>query len=174
MPERYFEIIVTGRQLAGLIAGVALLVAAAFGLGVGVGLSERPAQDLQVAVPTPEWEPVGAAPTPVVEAVLPEITPTPVPPTATPVPEPTPTPVPRATAAPGRWVQVAAVSRAEQAEGVKQRTVALGFRPAQVVVQAVGGKHRVRLGPFPDEQSARRVADRLQSEGFPGAFVVPK
>ncbi|MFZ5786097.1 MAG: SPOR domain-containing protein, partial [Acidobacteriota bacterium] len=51
---------------------------------------------------------------------------------------------------------------------------ALGFKPSQVVVQAAEGKFRVRLGPFPDEESARRVASRLQNEGFPGAFVVPR
>lgn len=177
MPERYFEIVVTGRQLAGLITGIALLVVAAFGLGVGVGLSERTEEvGAPVEAPTPAWDAVGAAPTPAVETILPEETPTPVPPTATPEPErePTATPKPRPTVASGRWVQVAAVSRAEQAEGIKQRTVALGFKPAQVVVQAVDGKYRVRLGPFPDEQSARRVAGRLQSEGFPGAFVVSK
>jgi cell division protein FtsN len=173
--ERYFEIVVTGRQLAGLIAGIALLIVAAFGLGVGVGLSERAeGTGAPVAIPTPAWEPVGSAPPPVVETILPEETPTAVAPTATPEPQPTATPRPQPTVATGRWVQVGAVSRADQAEGIRQRTVALGFKPAQVVVQATGGKYRVRLGPFPDEQSARRVAGRLQNEGFPGAFVVAK
>jgi cell division protein FtsN len=70
-------------------------------------------------------------------------------------------------------VQVAAFAKHEQAEGVKNRVVALGFTPKQAVVEAAGsGKFRVRVGPFPDGESAGRVAARLRAEGFGGAFVV--
>ncbi len=182
--SRYFEIIITGRQLAALVAGVALLIAVAFGLGVAV-------RWLQPAVPAPH-ETIAAAP-PAPFAVAP---PAPVPvATAAPTPEAAPTAAPTATPAPaaveaekakavavptaaasrasGRWVQVAAFAKHEQAEGVKNRVVALGFTPKQAVVEAAGsGKFRVRVGPFPDAESAGRVAARLRAEGFRGAFVV--
>jgi cell division protein FtsN len=70
-------------------------------------------------------------------------------------------------------VQVAAFGKRDQAEGVRNRVVALGFTPKQVVVQpAGGGKYRVRVGPFLDGESAGRVTGRLRAEGFSGAFVV--
>ncbi len=180
--SRYFEIIITGRQLAALIAGVALLIAVAFGLGLAVRL-------LHPAAPAPH-EMIAAAP-----AVAPVVAP-PAPvavPTAAPAPPPAPTAAPTATPAPapvevartkapaavaaapahGRWVQVAAFAKHEQAEGVRNRVIALGFTPRQVAVQpAGGGKFRVRVGPFPDGESAGRVAARLRAEGFGGAFVV--
>ena len=71
------------------------------------------------------------------------------------------------------WVQIAALSQAELAEGVRQRVVALGFLPTQVVVFAgADGRFRVRLGPFPDLESADRVAARLHAAGFPDAFTI--
>ncbi|MGE5236977.1 MAG: SPOR domain-containing protein, partial [Acidobacteriota bacterium] len=97
------------------------------------------------------------------------------PPTVAPEPPP-PTAAPATSAVAGtragRWVQVAALSRNDLAAGVRHRVVALGFTPGQVVIQAEGGKYRVRLGPFPDQESARRVEARLKAEGFPDAFVV--
>ncbi len=70
-------------------------------------------------------------------------------------------------------MQVAAFAKHEQAEGVRNRVIALGFTPRQAAVQpAGGGKFRVRVGPFPDVESAGRVAARLRAEGFGGAFVV--
>jgi cell division protein FtsN len=174
---RYFEIIITGRQLAALVVGVALAIAVAFGLGVGVRkLQPAPQQIAAVAPagPTPVWQPTPpavptAAPTPqVVSAPLPTFAPSPI-----------ATERPRAAAgaaaakAAPRWVQVAALGKFEQAEGVRNRVVALGYTPRQVLVQtAPGGKFRVRVGPFPDVESAGRVAARLRAEGFGGAFVV--
>lgn len=174
---RYFEIIITGRQLAALVAGVVLAIAVAFGLGAGVRkLQPAPQQMTAVppAAPTPVWQPTPpamptAAPTPqVVAAPLPTVAPSPI-----------ATERPRAAAgaaaakAAPRWVQVAALGRFEQAEGVRNRVVALGYTPRQVLVQtAPGGKFRIRVGPFPDVESASRVAARLRAEGFGGAFVV--
>ncbi len=172
--SRYFEIIITGRQLAALVAGVAILVAVAFGLGVGVRALQPappPAHDVVAVAPPPVFPTVPAA------APTPEPTATPVPTAAPPPterPRPQATPVPSAAAkAPGRWVQVGAFAKHDQAEGVRNRVVALGYTPKQVVIQpAGGGKYRVRVGPFPDGESAGRVTARLRAEGFGGAFVV--
>ncbi len=180
--SRYFEIIITGRQLAALVAGVALLIAVAFGLGVGVRLL-RPAVPVshETIAAAPAIVPTAAATAPVAVATA---APTPAPPptvapAATPAPPPVETEKPRAKEAAvpasrssARWVQVAAFGRREQAEGVRNRVVALGFTPRQAVVQpAESGKFRVRVGPFPDGESAARVAARLRAEGFGGAFV---
>ena len=58
------------------------------------------------------------------------------------------------------------------ADGVRQRLLASGYAREQVVVQPVGSLFRVRLGPFPDEVSAGRVAARLEEMGFERPFVV--
>jgi len=174
---RYFEIIITGRQLAALVVGVTLAIALAFGLGVGVRLMQPPLHEVAVMPPepTPLWQPTPpaiptAAPTP--QAIpIPATTATPVHlPTERPKALPTAGPAVRAGA---RYVQVAALGKREQADGVRNRVVALGYTPKQVLVQAApGGKFRVRVGPFPDVESAGRVAARLRAEGFGGAFVV--
>jgi|NGEPerStandDraft_6_1074524.scaffolds.fasta_scaffold05318_4 cell division protein FtsN len=181
--SRYFEIIITGRQLAALIAGVALLIVVAFGLGVAVRLLQPAAAPHEMIAAAPAAAPVVA---PTAPAAVPTVAPTPQPaPTVVPPAPPAPPPVETekakthvaapaaAPSAPGRWVQVAAFAKHEQAEGVKNRVVALGFTPKQAVVEAAGsGKFRVRVGPFPDGESAGRVAARLRAEGFGGAFVV--
>ena len=158
--SRYFEIIITGRQLAALVAGVALLIAVAFGLGVAVRWLQpaAPASHETIAA-APPAAPVAAAPAPAAVAT-PAPTPEPAPtaaPTATPAPPPVETEKPKAQAAPapaavaasrapGRWVQVAAFARREQAEGVKNRVVALGFTPKQAVVEARGEREIPRAG----------------------------
>ncbi len=208
MDEKHFEIIVTGRQLALFIAGVAGAVLIAFGIGVGVGLmqagtgSGAAAADLPPGIVSEPLEPYpegdeGAMEPPAVDAfgMGAEATPAPSPAVATPEPRPTepaptaaptavPTPAPTATPRPtpaptppplpaGEWIQVGALSRTALAEGLRQRVIALGYRPDQVVVVPTGdGKYRVRLGPFPDRESADRVLARLHADGFPDAFVV--
>lgn len=184
--RRYFEIIITGRQLAALVAGVALLVAVAFGLGVWVRLLQPAAPPLHEVIavaPAPTVLSETAAVPPVRSAVpTPEPPPTPAP-TASPISAPPPTEMPKAQPtpaagislpkSPGRWVQVAAFGKRDQADGVRNRVVALGYTPKQVIIQPTGGgKYRVRVGPFPDEESAGRVMARLRAEGFGGAFVV--
>jgi len=82
-----------------------------------------------------------------------------------------PTSAPKPTAMPQYWIQTGATTRPDQAEGIRQRVMALGFRADQALVLAgTSGKYRVRLGPFPDQDSAARVAARLQESGFPDAF----
>lgn len=195
MASRYYEVIITGRQLAGLLAALVLFLFAAFGLGVAVRLAEPEA--VQEAVPAPVAAP--AAPTPEPPAAAPEPTPTQppppsieptsaptppppavapetplplAPPTAGAAPRPEPTPV-AAPAVDGVWVQVAAVSRPDLAEGVKQRVMAFGFRREQLrVLTTKQGLFKVRLGPFPDLESAGRVVGRLQEAGFEKPFIV--
>jgi cell division protein FtsN len=202
---RYFEIIITRRQLAGLLGGVVLLVAIAFGLGVTVRWFEPAAPPREYIArstppatgdtmthllgPAPESSaapgresPATPVPPPTFPPAEPTATPTQPPAPPTPGPSPTtapsrPTPVRVAVAAVDvaaqRWVQIAALSHRRQAEGVRTRVMALGFTRTQVVVEpAPHGKFRVRLGPFPDGESADRVAARLRAQGFPGAFVV--
>lgn len=177
MSRRYFEIVITARQLALLVGVVVVLLLVAFGLGVGVGWQEPVTVAGGSPGPTPlPTAPFFAAPEPVaVPTALP--TPTAAPPVAAP-PTATPRPAPagRATAtAPAgavRWVQVSVVSQAASASDTRNRLVSLGYRRDQVVVEEIGGRFRVRLGPFPDEESARRVAARLAASGFSGTFVV--
>lgn len=201
MSDRYYEVIITGRQMVALVAGVVILVFAAFGLGVAVRLLEPPPVDSvplvattlptalptvplptsppQVPTPAPAESPVTAAVTP---AEQPVPTPTAVPPTVVPPPTEAPPPPPTPRVEPtlpavepggGLWVQVAAVSRPDLADGVKQRVVAYGFRPDQVrVIVTPAGLFKVRLGTFPDLESAGRVVARLQEAGFEKPFVV--
>jgi cell division protein FtsN len=206
----HFEITMTRRQMAGLLAAVVLLVLVAFGAGIVVGGGRAaPASDEAglVAVapePTmPEEQPTTpasaaslVAPTTssvatppaaaatnggagVAAAVLPAAAPG-VKPTARPTLAPAETSRPRAATperravlAKGAWVQVGALAEASSAEKVQRMVVELGYTPAQVVVQRGGdGKYRVRVGPFPDVESARRVEARIRAHGFAGAFVV--
>jgi cell division protein FtsN len=177
--RRYFEIIISGGQLAALIAAVAVLLAVAFGLGVAVRLFEPQAvvspavatPPLPAPVPAPPVAPPPTA-TPVAAPTATPMPPTPAPAPTTPPPKPTPTRAPVKPKAAGRWVQATALSKQAEAEGVRTRIVALGFTPKQVVVLPFAGKYRVRVGPFPDAESAGRVLARLQASGFAAAFIV--
>ncbi len=202
--SRYFEIIITGRQLAAGVAALVLLLAVAFGLGVAVRWFEPvppPQEYIAVAPPVETAVPasrvtttpapvappaaahaasgpaVSAAATPAPTAAARVATPQATAARATPPPAATasasPVPAAVAEATTGRWVQATALSRRDQADGVRTRVMALGFAAPQVVIQpAPHGKFRVRVGPFPDGESAGRVAARLQAGGFKGAFVV--
>ena len=212
MPS-YFEITITGRQMAAAVAGVAVLVLAAFGIGIVVGGrgGSAPAETdagMVAVAPEPALHAVGAVQTASPAVVPGEPTPgaTPASPaeeadgralsTAAPaqasaapilvptaVPTPSPTAVPTRPPAPshtavgargsGEWVQVGALVQQAAAERVRRRVLELGYTPVQVVVQlGEDGKYRVRVGPLPDIESAQRVAARLRTNGFAGAFVV--
>jgi DedD protein len=195
--EKYFEVIITARQLGALLAGLVLLVGGAFGVGVVVGRLEPKEALVQVVaaetLPTSAPAVAASAPTPVLAptasataAPAPTVAPTAAAvvaatksaPAATARPAPTRAPTavaaaPSTGAGTPRWVQVVVVSKAEQAEGARQRVIALGYTTTQASVQPVaGGKFRVRVGPFLDEESAGRVAARLRAQGFTGAFLV--
>lgn len=246
--RRYYELVVSGRQLAGLLATLALLLLLAFFLGVGVGFLQRRAGELAWSGTEGQSVALGAeggsrakpgfakpvpssGPEPVTQGVgAVQYTPTPLPSPAgdeqvakqamappsawdqgrvtaeARLDEPglagrseavrgaEPEGRGRAVGVPpgtgrrvsprmgegdaaepqrARWVQVAALSKRSDAEGVRHRVIAMGFRPEQLVVLPLeGGKYRVRVGPFPDRESASRVAARLRAGGFPQAFVV--
>jgi len=180
----YYETVLSGRQLVLLLATIVGLIAVAFVLGIGVGLQEpRTEQAGKVETASARFDepaPVVATETPAVpvptavEPSLPTVVaaPTAVPPVPTVAPSPPPSPRPTAVASRGRWVQIAALSREDLAEGVRQRVVALGFRTEQLQIQRGDGKYRVRLGPFLDVESARRVVARLRAQGFGDSFLV--
>ncbi len=202
MPPTYYVIELSGKWLTALLAALAAVVIAAFALGFGAGRSGAPPSSTPGrAVPsvtaTPEAELV--EPLPVDTVTVSEATPVPAEPTITPPTDwirptvpPTPTPVP--TASPTRtptpepaaagtgtaadlWVQVLASSRREAVERARQQLVELGFpRERQRVVSspAAGGSvlYKVRVGPFPDRESADRVVRRMAESGFPDAWVV--
>jgi cell division protein FtsN len=142
--------------------------------------------EVVVLVPTP----FGEAPTRAAAAGGISATPrqpTPRPATATPQPPPpaaTATRTPPETrptsgvdAAGTYWVQVLATSRRRTAEESQARLAELGFPPDhQLIVETtVAGGNRlfkVRVGPFPDRDSASRVMRRMRSSGFSDAWVV--
>lgn len=190
MSRTYYVIELTARWLTALLVGFALLVAAVFTLGYGAAWSvlggDGPGPPPSGPVPTPTVTAVVVAPTAIPDAVpTPSHTATPVPrPTEPPAPTVTPVPPtqppPSATPAAGddrRWVQVLASSRSEAVEEARRRLERLGFpREHQEVVETAvaGGNvlYKVRVGPFPDRDSADRVVLRMQAAGFPDAWVV--
>lgn len=159
---------------------------------VPVSLTATPTPDIADVEPrtldtvtVSEATPVPAEPTltPPPDWVRPTVPPTatPLPPTVTPaataVP-PTATP-PSAGALPSNdlWVQVLASSRREAVERARKQLVELGFpRDSQRVVSSpvAGGNvlYKVRVGPFPDRDSADRIVRRMQVAGYPDAWVV--
>lgn len=183
---RYYQLVASGRQLAVFIVVMAGLFLLSFLVGLSLGLAERQ-ERLETAGSGPDAAPPGAMSVPV---ELPPSTPTPLPTPApqvvAPAPTAVPTPVPTVTLRPsprpspvegplprGVWVQVGAFTSKADAEGVRHRVVALGFRPEQVrVLPLTAGKYRVRVGPFPDRESGSRVVARLREGGFREAFVV--
>ena len=180
---RYFEIIITGRQLAALVAGVALpsrwrsVSASACACcspagpheGIAAVAGRPPCGSLRRRAIAHRWLPPPAASTPA------------------PIPTADPGARPRPSARGAAPTVAAAAEGGTRALGAgggvsgsasRRRVSATGWspsgtRPRQVLVQpAAGGKFRVRVGPFPDVESAGRVAARLRAEGFGGAFVV--
>lgn len=183
-----------------LVAAVALVLVA-FGIGVAVGVQEEHARLVPTPTPVEiSGEPAlrGMAVPQSPPTVSPALRPTAAPQSVAGAPQPTgpsaartaessPAPViaapepepvairPRATAAPasGHWVQVGAFSLQPSAERARREVLEAGYAPVQVVVElGEDGKYRVRVGPFPDQESAGRVAARLRARGFAGAFTV--
>jgi len=185
--------------LAALAAVVIAAFALGFGAGRSGGAPPptSPGGAMPAATATPESELV--EPLPVDTVTVSEATPVPAEPTITPpadwirptvppTPTPAPTATPTATATPepaatgtgtaaDLWVQVLASSRREAVERAREQLVELGFpRERQRVVSSpvAGGNvlYKVRVGPFPDRESADRVVRRMAESGFPDAWVV--
>lgn len=77
----------------------------------------------------------------------------------------------------GFLVQVLASSRIQAIEKARRQLVDLGFPNSghEIVETRVAGGGvllKLRIGPFPDRDSADRVMRRMQTGGFPDAWVV--
>jgi len=180
MAPTYYVIELTARWLTALLVMLALVMVLAFAFGYGAAWSVLSGG--RAAAPTPL--PVVAATT------TPTVVPTPPPPTARPTARPTEKPSERpatptrvATATPAQpatdefWVQVLASSTRETAERAQKQLEELGFARSHQRVdsaQVAGGDalYKVRVGPFPDRESADRVVKRMQASGFPDAWIV--
>ena len=189
MAPTYYVIELSARWLTILLVALALVMVLAFAFGYGAAWSV-----LSGGLPISP-EPAGVAavtssPTAVVmeEVILSEPTPTrrPTRPQR-PTPAPTPTAAPPPTrAAPtevasesadGFWVQVLASSSPQAMERARDKLEGLGFpaKNQQVsTTQVAGGNvlYKLRVGPFPDRDSADRVARRMRGSGYPDAWVV--
>jgi cell division septation protein DedD len=124
----------------------------------------------RLATPTPEREqlsptpPPASAPKPAPAAAAPVAKPTP----ATSAPPATPPNAPAVAcepAGPGFAIQLAALGRRDEADGIARRLTDKGYR-AYVVAPDAGAPpvFRVRVGKFKDRREAESVASRLQKE----------
>jgi cell division septation protein DedD len=188
MAPTYYVIELSARWLTVLLVALAVVMVLAFAFGYGAAWSVlSPARE--IVQPPPVGTPLMAAATPdaIVEQVI--DTPTPVPPTRPPIATaaPTATPVPVPTRVPptvaptsssdGYYVQVLASSTAQAMEGAEQKLADLGFSSDHrhiTTAQVAGGGvlYKLRVGPFPDRESADRVMGRMRASGFPDAWVV--
>jgi len=202
MGRTYYQIELSARQLTVLLVVVALLMVAAFSLGYAAAwsmLSSEGARGLAAippaATPSPTAIPEVIVPTPTPQAAVSVATPLPVEATAAPPARPTarptaapparPTPAARPAPTAARpvaseaqfWVQILAGRRRDGLRSAQRRLAKLGFPPThQRVVRshtATGNVlYKLRVGPFPDRESAERVKVRMHAEGFPDAWVV--
>ncbi|MCG6964133.1 MAG: SPOR domain-containing protein [Acidobacteria bacterium] len=201
MARTYYQIELSARQLTVLLVIIAMLMVAAFALGYAAawsmlraegahGMAAVPAATTptataipEVVVPTATAEPAlsVATPLPIAATATPAVQ-RPARPTAVPPARPTPTARPAATPTPAAgearfWVQILAGRRRDGLRTAQQRLAKLGFPPThQRVVRshtATGNVlYKLRVGPFPDRESAERVKVRMHAEGFPDAWVV--
>jgi cell division septation protein DedD len=188
MAPTYYVIELTARWLTVLLVALALIMVLAFVFGYGAAWSVLTAG--QSGGETPVGEPSHSpTPTPVemVITAVPEEPPvqeaTRVPQTATPEPEPTATPAPKPTerreqgTVDGFLVQVLASSKPATIEAARSQLSKLGFGAENQRVETArvaGGSvlHKLRIGPFPDRESADRVVERMRVSGFPDAWIV--
>jgi cell division septation protein DedD len=188
MAPTYYVIELTARWLTVLLVALALVMVLAFVFGYGAAWSVLTAESSggetvltapgHTPTPTPVEVSITAVPE---EPVVQEATR--VPEAATPAPRPTATPEPRPTVrreaprADGFWVQVLASSKPTNIEAARARLEKLGFAADNQRVESArvaGGNelHKLRIGPFPDRESADRVAQRMRASGFPDAWIV--
>jgi len=188
MAPTYYVIELSARWLTVLLVVLAVVMVLAFAFGYGAAWSvlsshQASAELLPVGTPVP----VSATPDSIVEQVI--DAPTLVPPTRTPAttalptstPAPSPTRVPptvtAAASAEGYWVQVLASSTPQAMEQAEGKLAELGFPSDHrrvITTQVAGGSvlYKLRVGPFPDRDSADRVMARMRVSGFPDAWIV--
>jgi cell division septation protein DedD len=188
MSRSYYVIELSARWLTVLLIALALIMVIAFALGYGAAWSVLTAELTQGEM-TALQAATTPTPTEIPEVVIPTSVPTPAAeptetsppsPTATPSPEPTapPTPQPTPTATvTDFFVQVLASAKQQSVDEARTRLEGLGFSGDHqhlITVQdaGVGVLYKLRIGPFPDRNSADRVAQRMSSAGFPDAWVV--
>jgi cell division septation protein DedD len=186
MSRSYYVIELSARWLTVLLVALALVMVVAFALGYSAAWSVLTSEKTPAELAALR---AAATPTAITEVVIPTAIPAATAvatatqaPTATPrPPQPTPTPTtPPPTATPAStefFVQVLASSRNNSVEAARSKLEGLGFpRDYQhlITVRDPGSPtlYKLRLGPFPDRESADRVAQRMSSAGFPDAWVV--
>jgi len=180
----YYVIELSARWLTALLVSLALVMVLAFAFGYGAAwsvLSARPDGSPAAAITA------SATPVVMAEEILSEPTPTREPsPRQRPTPSPVPTSAPPSTRAASTaeserpaefWVQVLASSRRPSIDQAREKLGDLGF-PAEhqnvSTTEVAGGNvlFKLRVGPFPDHDSADRVARRMRASGYPDAWVV--
>lgn len=86
--------------------------------------------------------------------------------------EPSAAPAPKAVS--GFYVQIVSTTSKSEATRWKDRLAAKKYRPALSSVDSNKGKmYRVRLGPYPDRDQAKKLADRISAEFHQKAWVAP-
>jgi cell division septation protein DedD len=169
-----------------LLVILALLLVVAFVFGYGAAWSVLAGEGQLgptpvVVTPTPEVQDIEPTPTALVVATArptataaprptatPRLSPTRVPPTATPRPQETMT---------GFWVQLLAVRNDQALANARDEAERLGFpranqRVLRTDVTGGGVLYKLRIGPFPNRESADRVAARMRESGFGDAWVI--
>lgn len=191
MSRSYYVIELSARWLTVLLVGLALLMVVAFGLGYGAAYSvgKEASGPLMDGSPTPVVmtevvldptvpQPVPTLTPPAAQPTRRPAPPTPAPPTAppataTPREQPTPTANPDG----GFWVQILASSKQESIDDARTKLIGLGFdhdHHRVVRSEVAGGNEliKLRVGPFPNRESADRVLHRMRAADFPDAWVV--
>ena len=195
MGRSYYVIELSARWLTVLLVVLALLMVTAFSLGYGAARSVKgggpgpavegsptPVVMTEVVLdPTPSESKISSAVPQAIPTARPvpptAVPPTRVPPTATPKPKPTAKPAPAEKAAEGFWVQVLASSKDSTVNEARTKLVGLGFDLDHQRVlhsEVAGGNEliKLRVGPFPNRDSADRVLQRMRAADFPDAWVV--
>jgi cell division septation protein DedD len=198
MPPTYYQIELSARWLTVLLVILAALLVVAFVFGYGAAWSvlsvehggAGPAAAVEpTPTPTPEVETVAVAtagavavsreqPTRVVDPGRERPTKSATRPPATATAAPTRLPTVRPTAGEASfWVQVLAVENRAAIDAARETLVGIGFprdhhRVAEEPSPGGGRLYKLRVGPLPDRASADRVAQRMRTAGFTGAWVV--
>lgn len=184
MAPTYYVIELSARWLTVLLVALALVMVLAFAFGYGAAWSVLTSkQQLAGATAAGTPDPAAVFDEDILDEEVVEVpTERPTePPVATPkptaTPKPAPTKVPSTDTTDGFWVQVLASSTPQAMERAAKKLADLGFPEEHQRVttsQVAGGNvlYKLRVGPFPDRDSADRVVRRMRSSGYPDAWIV--